>query len=507
MTTDALIIKGDCLNVMAGLPAASIDAIVTDPPYGLSFMGKDWDKGVPGESFWREALRVAKPGCHILAAGGTRTYHRLAVAIEDAGWEIRDCIIWMYGSGFPKSHDVSKAIDKMDAAEEQQARRYRFTEWVRSTGVTSKQIDEATGTNMGGHYTTPASQPAVMTRKHLESCRHLFGKIPEWIEREADIRSVESRNMAAREVIGQSDNGIAGGTGKHAGAEKAYGFSASFNVTTPATEAAKQWQGWGTALKPAFEPFILARKPLDGTVANNVQRHGCGGLNVDGCRVGTIPPMPRNAIKKIIRGGKFHASAESETEMSHYNPTSGRWPANVIHDGSDEAVGVFPETHAAGTYREGSRAGNTFNKRQDSGKDKQRPAIDNGGSASRFFYCAKASPSEREEGLNGLEDVKAGSYKLRTDAHSDRNDLTTAPRTNNHPTVKPVDLMKYLCRLITPPGGLILDPFCGSGSTGVAAMREGFNFIGIELNADYAEIARRRIDHERNKTPLFSNVI
>lgn len=336
MTTDALIIKGDCLNVMAGLPAASIDAIVTDPPYGLSFMGKDWDKGVPGESFWREALRVAKPGCHLLAAGGSRTYHRLTCAIEDAGWEIRDCIIWMYGSGFPKSHNLKD-----------------------------------------------------------------------------------------------------------------------------------DWQGWGTALKPAFEPFILARKPLDGTVAENVQRHGCGGLNVDGCRVGTEEVGARSSNwDGITRRNIFLGLNEFEG-----NPTRGRWPANVIHDGSDEAVGVFPDDN------------------------------------SRFFYCAKASPSEREEGLNGLPDVKAGSYKLRTDAHSERNGLTTAPRTNHHPTVKPVDLMKYLCRLITPPGGLILDPFCGSGSTGVAAMREGFNFIGIELNNDYAEIARRRINHERNKTPLFSNVI
>ncbi len=425
MTTDALIIKGDCLNVMAGLPAASIDAIVTDPPYGLSFMGKDWDKGVPGESFWREALRVAKPGCHILAAGGSRTYHRLTCAIEDAGWEIRDCIIWMYGSGFPKSLDVSKAIDKAAGAE-------REKRWKCVT--------------KGSAVGTLEPRP--------------------WLD--------EARKNGGCFVDGEA----------------------------PATDAARQWQGWGTALKPAFEPFILARKPLDGTVAENVQKHGCGGLNVDGCRVPGVLKGDPNRFKKTD-GGQFIAKFNN----APIGRFEGRWPANIMHDGSDEAVGVFPETHGAGTYREGSRAGNTFNKRQDSGKDKQRPAIDNGGSASRFFYCAKASPSEREEGLNGLPDVKAGSYKLRTDAHSERNDLTTAPRTNHHPTVKPVDLMKYLCRLITPPGGLILDPFCGSGSTGVAAMREGFNFIGIELNADYAEIARRRIDHERNKTPLFSNVI
>lgn len=343
MTTDALIIKGDCLNVMAGLPAASIDAIVTDPPYGLSFMGKDWDKGVPGESFWRKALRVAKPGCHILAAGGSRTYHRLTCAIEDAGWEIRDCIIWMYGSGFPKSHNLKD-----------------------------------------------------------------------------------------------------------------------------------EWQGWGTALKPAFEPFILARKPLDGTVAENMQKHGCGGLNVDGCRVvNTDPKWTRNA------SGKHKSGCQTEwgyNRVCQTGSSEGRWPANVIHDGSDEAVGVFPDDN------------------------------------SRFFYCAKASPSEREEGLRNL-DKKLVAMSNGGQAAISRNEAVYGNNIvgfdkiknvrNHHPTVKPVDLMKYLCRLITPPGGLILDPFCGSGSTGVAAMREGFNFIGIELNADYAEIARRRIDHERNKTPLF----
>ena len=428
MTTDALIIKGDCLNVMAGLPAASIDAIVTDPPYGLSFMGKDWDKGVPGESFWREALRVAKPGCHILAAGGSRTYHRLTCAIEDAGWEIRDCVMWIYGSGFPKSHDVSKAIDREAGAE-----------------------------------------------------REVLGINPNFCKNRVDS-------------IGTA-NGIYGGAGPDNG---------KF-ITAPATEAAKQWQGWGTALKPAFEPFILARKPLDGTVAENVQKHGCGGLNVDGCRVGS----DETTVRK--NNARTNGSGWGMGKHAHVNGSDlGRWPANVIHDGSDEVVRVFPETHAAGTYREGSRAGNTFNKRQDSGKDKQRPAIDNGGSASRFFYCAKASASERDEGCEGLALVTHQSGMggaMPVDDDGNARDRFKAQSRNHHPTVKPVDLMKYLCRLITPPGGLILDPFCGSGSTGVAAMREGFNFIGIELNADYAEIARRRIDHERNKTPLFSNVI
>ena len=378
-----LIHIGDCLEVMKSLDAGSIDAIVTDPPYGLSFMGKDWDKGVPGVPFWQEALRVAKPGCHILAAGGSRTYHRLAVAIEDAGWEIRDCVMWIYGSGFPKSHDVSKAID-------------------REAGVERSRVD---GPQSGG------------------------------------MLAVNNRN--AGQGYRPNDYGENGN---------------SFISGDPITEAAKQWQGWGTALKPAFEPFILARKPLDGTVAQNVQRHGCGGLNVDGCRVGSekriafqsgTPGAGRmRACNLVDRGdGKTPDGRCLKTALEYVKKSKtgepkehcGRWPANVIHDGSDKVMAGF-------------------------------------GSAARFFYCPKASKSEREAGLD---------------------------QTNHHPTVKPVALMAYLCRLITPPNGTILDPFCGSGSTGVAAVREGFNFIGIELNPEYAEIATRRIENEKQKTALL----
>lgn len=267
---------GDCRDVMRAMPDASVDAIVSDPPYGLAFMGKGWDHAVPGVEFWAEALRVAKPGAHLVAFGGSRTYHRLACAIEDAGWEVRDCLSWLYGSGFPKSLDIGKAMDKMDAAEEQAQRRHRFTAWVRSTGVTAAQIDAATGTNMGGHYTTAASQPAIMTREHLEACRHLLGEVPEWVERECDIRSVESRNFAEREVVGRSTNGQGRGWAEAGLA----GYKAEYAITAPATDLARQWHGWGTALKPAWEPIILARKPLAGTVAANVAQHGTGGLNV-----------------------------------------------------------------------------------------------------------------------------------------------------------------------------------------------------------------------------------
>lgn len=383
-----MIILGDCLEVMKTLDAGSIDAIVTDPPYGLSFMGKNWDSGVPGVAFWREALRVAKPGCHILAAGGSRTYHRLAVAIEDAGWEIRDCVLWLYGSGFPKSHNVSKAIDKAAGAE--------------------------------------------------------------------------------REVVGQVKR-----TGKESGT---YGAMAGDNLlTAPATEAAKQWDGWGTALKPAFEPFILARKPLDGTVADNVQRHGCGGINVDGCRVGKPNGDESGWSKTGSKAGENRSMSGANYEREPEPDAPGRWPANLIHDGSDEVTQPF-------------------------------------GTAARFFYVPKASRSEREAGLYGMDSIYRANgnkwtdedYRVKTGERPPS--AESGPRTNHHPTVKPVALMSYLCRLITPPNGTILDPFCGSGSTGVAAIREGFKFVGIELNPDYAEIARRRIEHERQQTSLFEAI-
>jgi DNA modification methylase len=448
---------GDCREVMATLDAESVDAIVSDPPYGLSFMGKGWDHGVPGVEFWTEALRVAKPGAHLLAFGGTRTYHRLACAIEDAGWEIRDCVMWVYGSGFPKSHDVSKAIDKMDASEEQERRRLRFTTWVRSTGVTSRQIDEATGTNMGGHYTTAGSQPAIMTREHLEQCRHLLGDVPEWVEREADIRSVESRNMAERQVYERYETGIGGVTMNNGAGQ----WRGEITKSHAHTDAARQWSGWGTALKPAWEPIIVARKPLVGTVAENVQTHGTGAINVDGCRVhGGVRPLiestaslpPKNAL-----GGSLNGSRCAGTT------SLGRWPANLIHDGSDEVVGLFPQSKSTGGQASlgAFRNGDVYGKGRDE-RESRDPGFGDSGSAARFFYCAKASKADRG---------------------SD----------NKHPTVKPTDLMRYLCRLVTPPGGIVLDPFTGSGSTGKAAILEGFRFVGIEREAEYVEIAKARI--------------
>ncbi len=456
----ATIYNGDCREVLASLPDASIDAVVTDPPYGLAFMGKKWDYDVPGVEVWQQCLRVLKPGGHLLAFAGTRTQHRMAVNIEDAGFEIRDMIAWVYGSGFPKSLDVSKAIDGSDAAKAQQQRRYRFTEWVRGQGVTSAAIDAATGTNMGGHYTTAASQPAIMTREHLEQCRHLFSDVPEWVERECDRRSVESENMKRREVVGVQKNAMSGwdmngGT-----------TFADRNITAPATDEAKRWQGWGTALKPALEPITVARKPLCGTVAENVLTHGCGGLNVDGCRIAGTKPQVTQGINTSLTS----LNVAKRRQLSG-PPDEGRFPANLIHDGSEEVAGLFPETApskaAASVKRKNGVLKHGGQNARPSHNTSERVTEaegydDAGGSAARFFYAAKADKSDRGHG-------------------------------NNHPTVKPVDLMRYLVRLVCPPDGVVLDPFAGSGSTIKAARLEGFRAVGVELSAEYCDIAVERL--------------
>lgn len=275
------LIHGDCLEVLKGMPGSSVDSIVTDPPYGLSFMGKKWDYDVPEQAIWEECLRVLKPGGHLLAFAGTRTQHRMAVRIEDAGFEIRDMTAWVYSTGFPKSMDVSKAIDKMDAADARRERQLRFTEWMRSTGLTSAEINRITGTDMGGHYTTAASQPAVATREHFEKLRPHFGvDVPGWVEQLVDERTVESENFKRREVVGvkgMTDTTVA----RPACAFSAQGIDSAprreVALTVAHTDAARQWQGWGAALKPALEPITVARKPFKGTVAANVLEWGTGG--------------------------------------------------------------------------------------------------------------------------------------------------------------------------------------------------------------------------------------
>lgn len=366
---------GDCIEAMRAMPDNSVDSIVTDPPYGLSFMGKKWDYDVPSVEIWVECLRVLKPGGHLLAFAGTRTQHRMAVRIEDAGFEIRDMIAWVYGSGFPKSRNLSG-----------------------------------------------------------------------------------------------------------------------------------DWQGWGTALKPALEPITVARKPLTGTVAANVLAHGTGALNIDGCRVGW-PDGKAPEIGTPGWGGpakKLTAVPGQDGDTVERSKPSdlGRWPANLIHDGSDDVVVLFPsEACASAPVKSAEPTANGFSGPVKYSGMRERVAgafHADTGSAARFFYCAKTTRKDRNEGCELLPERP--SLKIDpTSAMARDGNRGSGVAANHHPTVKPTDLMAYLLRLVTPIGGVALDPFMGSGSTGKAAIREGFQFIGCELDPEYLAIAKARIEHEQTK--------
>ena len=380
------IILGDCIEKLRGLPDNNVDSIITDPPYELGFMGKAWDaSGIAyNVELWRECLRVLKPGGHLLAFSGTRTYHRMAVAIEDAGFEVRDMIEWIYGSGFPKSLNVGKAVDKLQNNERE------------IIEIRIKKAGDITGRNFnrGGDYPD----------KELTK-----------------------------------------------------------------TKGTSEWEGWGTALKPAHEPICMARKPLaEKTVAENVLKWGTGGLNIDGCRVETEENLNYGTGKKSNVGFK---TSPQNNDRPIYDG-SGRFPANLIHDNSEEVRACFPEQKSgarSSKHQIGNEEGEMFN-HGIYGKYKAKNYDDapaDSGNASRFFksiiYQAKASKSERGEG-------------------------------NIHPTVKPIALMEYLIKMVTPKGGTVLDPFMGSGSTGVAAKQNDFKFIGIDITPEYIEIAKARIN-------------
>ena len=444
----ATIYHGDCIEVLRGLPDASVDSVVTDPPYDLTnrtvdvlgcsacgrtlggsdgkphacprcggelsrqrsaqgkgFMGKEWDG--TGVAFradtWRECLRVLKPGGHLLAFGGTRTWHRLAVAVEDAGFEVRDSIAWMYGSGFPKSLDVSKAIDKAAGAERTQR-----------VGVKP------------GH-------EAFVGKDNLRSLRESGSQAQEggfsrpWMH---DPEKVEAAHY----------------------------------VTAPATPDAARWSGWGTALKPAFEPVVVARKPLTGTVAANVLEHGVGGLNIDGCRIGTSGGKHSDATRKGSPGDLGWGRNEHRGPVVELN--AGRWPANVVLD--EDQADALDKQSGTTTSAGGKHSGRSGTRDAVGGYGFSRVEIarptDTGG-ASRFFYVAKAPARERPK-VDGIA----------------------------HPTVKPLTLMRWLCRLVTPPGGTVLEPFAGSGTTIEAALMEGFHVIAIEREDDYLPLIAARLE-------------
>ena len=490
---------------MAGLPAASVDAVVCDPPYGLSFMGKDWDHGVPGVAFWSAALRVAKPGAHLLAFGGTRTFHRLAVAIEDAGWEIRDTVMWVYGSGFPKSHDVGKGIDKRGGSIVGfEQFRDAVKDAMKRNGVSRYALTESLGNHMLSHYLTAGSQPAIPNLRDYYIIRDtvgLGGEFDEMFNNEAERAAVTTRKAAdlfeaEREVANKHITDMGGLGGERLGLKGG-------TITAPATAAARQWDGWGTALKPAWEPIIVARRPLEGTVAANVLAHGTGALNIDGCRVGMTSDDAKASKNNWKPQGydlknsvyEFGTEVVATEQNAH-----GRWPANLIHDGSDEVLAAFPVLHGAGSQRGGGLGTDGRKSLYMTNGDTNGTRIGDTGSAARFFYCAKASKADRDEGCEGIQErtKRILSGGIPSAVNSDPKGMSGGgdrQARNHHPTVKPTALMRYLCKLVTPPAGTVLDPFMGSGSTGKAAVLEGFSFIGIDLDAEYIAIARARIAH------------
>ena len=372
------IINGNSLEELKKFPDNYFHSVVTDPPYGLSFMGKKWDYDVPSVELWKEVFRVLKEGGYLLSFSGTRTQHRMAVNIEDAGFEIRDMIAWVYGSGFPKSHNIGKALDRLNG----------------------KDIPKNKGFNVAGQGIA------------LNSNRELRSDHPNYVKPKYD----------------------------------------------------NEWEGWGTALKPALEPITMARKPFKTSVAENVLKNGVGGINIDGCRVEFTGEADKKGARVGFKGDVYGEYMKGQgRELEKENPTQqkatthiqGRFPANFIHDGSNEVKDLLEES-------------------------------------SRFFYCAKASKQDRNEGLEDFE-AKA-KYTRVGDANAIYTPNKQKAQKNNHPTVKPTDLMRYLVRLVTPKEGIVLDCFMGSGSTGKACALEGFNFVGIDLDKDYCKIAKARIN-------------
>ena len=421
-TENAVVYHASNLDVLPLMADNSVDSIVCDPPYELGFMGKSWDStGIAySVELWQECLRVLKPGGHILAFGGSRTWHRVAVAIEDAGFELRDSIAWLYGSGFPKSHDISKGIDKAAGVERDVLDSYQ--RMGRSSGILGNEVE--------------------ITR----------------------------------------------------------------NITAPATDEAKQWQGWGTALKPAFEPVVVGRKPLIGTVAANVLVWGVGGLNIDASRINPGEFVQGGGNGKASKGFSWAGDGDDTITREKVEAHNlGRWPANIILD--DFTAGLLDEQSGSVGGGFGKRGALNGGATQWGFKgENQIVGYGDSGGASRFFYVAKASKTDRNEGLEELPETNAtemtgriegsaGLLRVREDGSIGENPYAgkSGAAKNFHPTVKPTDLMRYLIKLVTPAGGVVLDPFTGSGSTGKAALLDGYRFIGIEMTADYLPIIEGRL--------------
>ena len=542
------VVNRDCLEGMRELEENSVDAIVTDPPYGISMMGKDWDKGVPGIPYWQEALRVAKHGAHLLAFGGTRTHHRLMVAIEDAGWELRDCLMWVFGSGMPKGLDVGKAIDKIPPPATDAAK--QWDGWNTDLKPAYEIVILAQKPDLSW------SEGGVIIRSLIDLEAKLWSLLPASVaeknfrlnlaEHDAVCGSVQwnaqEKSYIQDDLLGQMDmwqsvsvmtlclstvmswrrtlaenltdtsmfitktgsgptidwrtlrlcvlaltphyiiqDAIAtGGSWQHASPAVKFLNAVCQSISATRTLSAvgpvilkehTSLQGRGEqGLSPNYEPVILARKPLDGTVAETVLKWGCGGLNIDGCRIGTSRPPTNPNPNKFKKWKEQDGCQRSPSNNPDLDTSKGRWPANLLLD--EVAADLLDQQ--SGTLKSGAnparRGSAKFKTCYGEFKGQESCTVHRGansGGASRFFYCSKAPKNER-----------CGSL---------------------HPTVKPLDLMRYLCRLVTPPGGLILDPFLGSGTTAVAAVHEGFHYLGFEINPTYCADAERRIAEARQE--------
>jgi site-specific DNA-methyltransferase (adenine-specific) len=530
----ATILVGDASRIGEMLPENSVDALVTDPPAGIDFMNKGWDSDKGGRDAWTAWLtaaiaasfRALKPGGHGLVWAIPRTSHWTARALEDAGFEVRDIIMHVFGSGFPKNLDVSKVVDALDARQERRRRALVFTAWVRASGLTAQRINELTGTNMGSHYVTDKEQPTVATAELFALLRPHLPAVPPEIEELVRERTVESENLRAREVVGtQVVPGRPGFAGEvlDGDTDQRGGTKREVAVTAPLTPEAQKWAGWGTALKPAAEHWILVRKPLGKlTVAECVMKYGTGGMNIAASWIGENPGYKYDASRN---GTTFHGEQCARIEQTAEKRGSdtiesehGRWPAHFVlsHDDActfeacahdcpvaliDAQAGGAVGSKGAVTDDEPSPAadGTVMNprKRMASAKRKKKDG------PSQFFYVAKAPRSEKDAGLDHLPMKTGGEATDREDGSAGlKNPRAGAGRTggarNFHPTVKSVTLMRWLIRLVTPPGGIVLDPFAGSGTTGVAALAEGCRFVGCEQGGkdeEYVPVLVGRIAH------------